>query len=127
MKTIDHRPGQKLREAIPGVERGVLGRDSITMRVVAAGTHATAACCIMDLHRPMSTISEIREDLESSPSCQFVSADVYIDRLTSHDAWIRADEPSANLLGLLDEKTGNRIFVRMEELTRRRDTSHWVN
>lgn len=63
----------------------------------------------------MSTITQLRGDFESSPTCQFVSPDVFLDRLTSHDAWIRADEPYANLLGLRDERTGNRIFVRMEE------------
>lgn len=33
---------------------------------------------------------------------------------------VRADEPSANLLGLLDRNTGNRILVPVEDFMRSR-------
>jgi hypothetical protein len=64
----------------------------------------------------MATLIELRRQFEDSPACQFVSPQVYIERLTGHEQLIRADEPSANLLGLLDETTGRRIFVPLEDL-----------
>lgn len=69
----------------------------------------------------MSSISQLRQRFEHSIDCCIVSPDVFIDRLTCHEEWVRADEPSANLLGLLNEKTGNRILVRIEEFNRSSD------
>ncbi|WP_437204154.1 hypothetical protein [Planctomicrobium sp. SH664] len=64
------------------------------------------------------TLAEIRTRFRTSPQCKIVSADVYISRLTGRDQLVRADEPSANLLGLLDESTGTRILVPAEEFMR---------
>ena len=83
----------------------------------------------MELLCRMSTISisQLRRQFESCPDCRLVSLDVFIERLTCHEAWVRADEPDANLFGLLDQKTGNRIFVRMEEFAQRRFMAGSVN
>lgn len=70
----------------------------------------------------MSTLSEIRRRFEHLPDCKFVSPDVYLERLTGHQQLVRSDEPSANLLGLLDESTGTRILVAVEEIARCRMT-----
>lgn len=66
----------------------------------------------------MATLSELRQQLEQSPDCEIVTPEVYLERLTSHEALVRADEPSANLLGLRDESTGSRILVPVEEFRR---------
>lgn len=65
-----------------------------------------------------STLSELRTRMRAAPDCEFVTADVYIQRLTGHEQLVRADEPSANLLGLLDQVTGSRILVPAEEFLR---------
>jgi len=67
----------------------------------------------------MATLTELRRRFELQPDCKLVSPDVYIDGLTGHQQLIRSDEPSANLLGLLDEVTGVRILVPVEDLVRR--------
>jgi hypothetical protein len=67
----------------------------------------------------MVTLTELRQQFEDSPVCQFVSPEVYIERLTGHEPLIRADEPSANLLGLLNQTTGRRIFVPVEDFLSR--------
>ncbi|WP_231740991.1 hypothetical protein [Thalassoglobus neptunius] len=36
--------------------------------------------------------------------------------MMSHAEFERADEPEANLLGLIDRVTGGRVFVRAEEI-----------
>ncbi|WP_437226597.1 hypothetical protein SH661x_004668 [Planctomicrobium sp. SH661] len=66
----------------------------------------------------MATLSELRRRFEHSPDCKLVSPDVYLERLTGHQNWVRADEPSANLVGLKDKSTGARILVPVEELSR---------
>jgi len=71
----------------------------------------------------MSTLSELRRHVEERPDCQLVTADIYIECLTGHQALVRSDEPSANLVGLLNETTGQRILVRVEELAVRRTHS----
>lgn len=67
----------------------------------------------------MATLTELRRHFACSPECQIVSPEIYIQRLTGRDQLVRADEPSANLLGLLDENTGSRILVPVEEFSRR--------
>ena len=66
----------------------------------------------------MATLQELRRRFEHSPECQIVSPDVYIQRLTGREQLVRADEPAANLLGLLNESTGSRILVPVEEFVR---------
>ncbi|WP_437187375.1 hypothetical protein SH668x_000767 [Planctomicrobium sp. SH668] len=68
----------------------------------------------------MATLSELRRRFLQSPNSKLVSPDVYIEGLTGHRSLVRCDEPSANLLGLLDETTGGRILVPVEELARRK-------
>ena len=67
----------------------------------------------------MPTLLEKRRRFAAKPECQFVSVDVFIERLTGHDRLIRADEPAANLLGLRDEKTGARYLIPLEEFLER--------
>lgn len=66
----------------------------------------------------MATLTELRRGFAHLPDCQLVSVDVYLERLTGHQSLIRSDEPSANLAGLLDETTGQRILVPIEDLAR---------
>lgn len=68
----------------------------------------------------MPSLTELRRQLAAEPACRIVSAAVFVERLTGHDHLVRADEPGANLLGLLDEATGARILVPLEELNRER-------
>jgi len=70
-----------------------------------------------------ASLAELRTRMKAAPQCQFVSPDVYIQRLTGHEQLVRADEPSANLLGLLDEATGSRILVPAEEFLRHQGTA----
>ena len=46
-----------------------------------------------------------------------------ISRLT----YVRADEPDANLLGLIDSTTGRHILVKAEEMERVRNTCVQLN
>lgn len=68
----------------------------------------------------MATITELRRRFARLPDCRLVAADFYVEQLTGHQPLVRSDEPSANLAGLLDESTGQRIFVPIEELARLR-------
>jgi len=68
----------------------------------------------------MSTLSELRRRVEERPDCQLVTAEIYIERLTGRQSLVRSDEPSANLVGLLNETTGQRILVPVEDLALRR-------
>lgn len=67
----------------------------------------------------MASQFEIRQRFAEEPENRIVSAEVYISQLTGRDRLIRSDEPEANLLGLRDEDTGNRILVPAEEFARR--------
>ncbi len=68
----------------------------------------------------MSSITDMRRRFEAASDCKFVSPEVYLQRLTGRQSMVRADEPSANLLGLLDRNTGNRILVPVEDFMRSR-------
>jgi len=68
----------------------------------------------------MATLYELRRHFELSPDSKLVSPEVYLQRLTGHGSLVRADEPSANLLGLRDQDTGTRILVPVEDLMRQR-------
>jgi len=68
----------------------------------------------------MATLSEMRLRFERIPGCKLVSADVYIQGLTGHQPLTRSDEPSANLVGLLNEATGDRILAAVEDVARSR-------
>ncbi|SFI99618.1 hypothetical protein [Planctomicrobium piriforme] len=74
----------------------------------------------------MATLTELRRRFETSPDCKFVSPEIYLQRLTGRQSMVRADEPSANLLGLLDQETGNRILVPVEDFMRRRTASSFA-
>ena len=67
----------------------------------------------------MTTILATRNSFQSGADCQIVSAEQFISHLTSHSHWVRADEPSANLLGLRDQITGSRVYVPLEVLSKR--------
>lgn len=69
--------------------------------------------------RIMATLTELRRQYEGDPENLLVSADIYISQLTGRERLVRADEPSANLLGLMDEMTGSRILVPVEEFVRK--------
>ncbi len=69
----------------------------------------------------MATLSEMRRRFEMSPDCKIVSREVYLQGLTGRRPMDRADEPAANLLGLLDRQTGDRIFIPVEDFMQRRD------
>jgi hypothetical protein len=69
----------------------------------------------------MTTLSELRRTFAHSPDCEIVSPETYLQRLT--EQLVRADEPSANLLGLMDEQTGSRILVPAEAFVRRQTAS----
>jgi hypothetical protein len=71
----------------------------------------------------MTTLSELRRTFAHSPDCEIVSPETYLQRLTGHEQLVRADEPSANLLGLMDEQTGSRILVPAEAFVRRQTAS----
>ncbi|TWT49862.1 hypothetical protein KOR42_38140 [Thalassoglobus neptunius] len=64
----------------------------------------------------MRTFLELREFCSTRPDCKMVSAQEFIDLMMSHAEFERADEPEANLLGLIDRVTGGRVFVRAEEI-----------
>ncbi len=75
----------------------------------------------------MANLNELRQRFESKPRCRIVSPDVFVKMMVSHSTFVRADEPNANFLGLIDEQTGNRIFVKGEEMERIRDVSLQLN
>ncbi len=68
----------------------------------------------------MLTLSELRRRFEAAPDCKIVSAEIYLQGLTGRQALDRWDEPSANLLGLVDRSNGKRILVPAEEFLRTR-------
>ncbi|HWL08362.1 MAG TPA: hypothetical protein VNQ76_08160 [Planctomicrobium sp.] len=63
----------------------------------------------------MATLSELRQRFATAPDCKIVSPEIYLQRLTGRQELERADEPAANMLGLLDRQTGDRILVPLEE------------
>jgi len=67
----------------------------------------------------MGTVVELREQFELAPNCDFVDIDNFIEKLTSHQRWERADEPAANLLGLVNSTSGNRVYIPNELFNRR--------
>ncbi|MCA9087689.1 MAG: hypothetical protein KDA90_03535 [Planctomycetaceae bacterium] len=67
----------------------------------------------------MTTVVDLRAELALRTDCQFVCADEFVSRLTSHSAYERCDEPAANLLGLMNPETGRRFLVGAEEVSRR--------
>lgn len=75
----------------------------------------------------MANLIEQRLQLQSQAGCRFVTADEFLGMMTSRVPFVRADEPSANLLGLLNEQTGNRILVAEEDFFRVRDAFAQLN
>lgn len=75
----------------------------------------------------MANLIEERTQLRSQSGCRFVTPDEFLGMMTSRIAYVRADEPSANLLGLLDEKTGDRVLIAEEEFIRVRDSYAQLN
>lgn len=71
----------------------------------------------------MASLQELRHTFEVNPNCQLISPDEFTSMMISHAHFVRADEPNANLLGLIDEQTGTRVLVRAEELERVRATT----
>ena len=67
----------------------------------------------------MTSWEKRRLNLENK-NCQFVEPSVYIDRLTSRHRLWRADDPVANVFGLLDPETGLKILVQGEKLNKYR-------
>lgn len=64
----------------------------------------------------MASLNEIRQRVADNPQCRIVSAAEFSTMIVSRSAFSRADEPGANMLGLLDEATGCRVFVKEEEM-----------
>ena len=68
----------------------------------------------------MTEFSERRQRYFSQPCCEMVTPDEFMRILTSHSDYVREDEPSANLLGLRNTTTGDRVYVAAEDLERMR-------
>lgn len=64
----------------------------------------------------MANLTEMRTRLAVDHDCRFITADEFLGLMVSHGPIVRRDEPSLNLLGLLDESTGSRFLVREEDL-----------
>ncbi len=66
----------------------------------------------------MANLSEVRQRFVSTTQSKIVSPDEFLGMMISRVSLTRADEPQARMLGLIDEETGNRILVKVEELNR---------
>lgn len=75
----------------------------------------------------MANLIEERMHLRSQAGCRFVTPDEFLLLMTSRIAYVREDEPSANLLGLRHEKTGDRVLIAEEEFVRVRDSYAQMN
>ena len=69
----------------------------------------------------MSGIEVNRQRLFAMTNCHFIDPDDFLERATSRQSLLRADDPHARVHGLFDPSTGARFLVEDEKL------SQWRN
>ena len=63
-----------------------------------------------------TALNDLRNQLRTRPGCKFVDLAEYCQLLVSRQKLVRADEPAANVRGLMDLSSGARFLIAEETL-----------
>ncbi|WP_145368000.1 hypothetical protein [Maioricimonas rarisocia] len=64
----------------------------------------------------MRDLESRRNELRNCSDCEFVEPEEFLQRAVSREPLMRADDPTASLLGLIELATGRRFVIEAEKM-----------